>query len=664
MRLKQLKLSGFKSFANPTTFDFKHNITAIVGPNGCGKSNVIDAIRWVLGESSAKQLRGGAMSDVIFAGTQEKSAKSLASVALVFEHTQADDPFNQARGRGGIHHPLNLYHELSVRRQMNRDGKSDYFINGTKVRRRDVVDVFLGTGLGARSYAVIEQGMIGRIIDANALQPREFIEEASGVSRYQHRREETQKQLDHASDNLNRLHDMTSELTAQQKRLEKQAKTAQQANLYQQQIDEINKQLLINETLQVWQQRQTLLDQQQGLNQKIEENQILVNQLTEQGKQLQQKIYEQQLAKQEQQNLYQRHWQQQHEAKTLYHQQQHLLAQQQAKIDELTKTEQALTAQLAEVISEQHAHAERLQTLPNEMATLQKIIAEQQQRQQQSQQQRQIIVNEISELHKEKQEYDKQLAIVENLLKTTQQQADRIAQRQQQHQKNQTIFEQKRKQHDAKYAKHADFDERNIVMLTEKIHRLENAIIHRQEQIADQTDVLDSLQRQHRQAEQQEEQWQTEQKTLQKLVEEHEQFLQKIAETQGKVDKQNFVNVDFQLLLTQLTLSEQGKLFSKQLDKCLAILAQWLILTPTQPQDSENLLDNFSFDIGAMFGKQAVFFEPFFVKQLAQFQNNLEINSENNTQHNAQNTLETQDWVRLNALFSSPNLPIFPMFGC
>ena len=177
MRLKQLKLAGFKSFANPTTFHFPKTITAIVGPNGCGKSNVIDAIRWVLGESSAKQLRGGAMSDVIFAGTQDKSAKSLASVELVFEHTRGED------GKSGIHHALNLYQELSVRRQINKEGKSDYFINGTKVRRRDVVDIFLGTGLGARSYAVIEQGMIGRIIDANALQLREFIEEASGVSR-------------------------------------------------------------------------------------------------------------------------------------------------------------------------------------------------------------------------------------------------------------------------------------------------------------------------------------------------------------------------------------------------------------------------------------------------------------------------------------------------
>ncbi|GAA0309049.1 chromosome segregation protein SMC [Psychrobacter aestuarii] len=218
MRLKSLKLAGFKSFANVTTFNFPKGITAIVGPNGCGKSNVIDAIRWVLGETSAKQLRGGAMSDVIFAGTESRVAKSVASVELTFEHTQDEHT--------GIRHELNLYHELSVRRQVNKEGRSDYFINGTRCRRRDVVDIFLGTGLGARSYAVIEQGMIGRIVDSSPLQLREFIEEAAGVSRYQVRREETYKKLEQTRDNLARLHDIQSELTQQQKRLGKQAESA------------------------------------------------------------------------------------------------------------------------------------------------------------------------------------------------------------------------------------------------------------------------------------------------------------------------------------------------------------------------------------------------------------------------------------------------------
>lgn len=242
MRLKSLKLAGFKSFANPTTFTFRHGITAIVGPNGCGKSNVIDAIRWVLGETSAKQLRGGAMSDVIFAGTQDKTAKSVASVELTFEHTQDEQT--------GIRHEFNLYHELSVRRQVNKDGRSDYFINGTRCRRRDVVDVFLGTGLGARSYAVIEQGMIGRIVDSSPMQLREFIEEAAGVSRYQARREETQKKLEKTQENLARLHDMQSELVSQQKRLSKQAASAQRYEELTASVADIKQQLAIQQLYQ------------------------------------------------------------------------------------------------------------------------------------------------------------------------------------------------------------------------------------------------------------------------------------------------------------------------------------------------------------------------------------------------------------------------------
>ncbi|MGP9691605.1 AAA family ATPase [Psychrobacter sp. AOP30-A2-5] len=239
MRLKSLKLAGFKSFANPTTFTFRHGITAIVGPNGCGKSNVIDAIRWVLGETSAKQLRGGAMSDVIFAGTQDKSAKSVASVELTFEHTQDE--------QNGIRHEFNLYQELSVRRQVNKEGRSDYFINGTRCRRRDVVDVFLGTGLGARSYAVIEQGMIGRIVESSPMQLREFIEEAAGVSRYQARREETQKKLEKTKDNLARLHDMQSELVSQQKRLSKQAASAERYEELALTLADIKQQLAIQQ---------------------------------------------------------------------------------------------------------------------------------------------------------------------------------------------------------------------------------------------------------------------------------------------------------------------------------------------------------------------------------------------------------------------------------
>lgn len=182
---KSLKLAGFTSFANPTTFTFRHGITAIVGPNGCSKSNVIDAIRWVLGETSAKQLRGGAMSDVIFAGTQDKAAKSVASVELTFEHTQDEQT--------GIRHEFNLYHELSVRQGKFR-GRSDYFINGTRCRRRDVVDVFLGTNR-IRSYAVIEQGMIGRIVESGHYSCVSLSKRLLAFLVIK-RREETQKKLE------------------------------------------------------------------------------------------------------------------------------------------------------------------------------------------------------------------------------------------------------------------------------------------------------------------------------------------------------------------------------------------------------------------------------------------------------------------------------------
>jgi chromosome segregation protein len=186
------------------------------------------------------------MSDVIFAGTQDKTAKSVASVELTFEHTQDEQT--------GIRHEFNLYQELSVRRQVNKDGRSDYFINGTRCRRRDVVDVFLGTGLGARSYAVIEQGMIGRIVESSPVQLREFIEEAAGVSRYQARREETQKKLEKTKDNLARLHDMQSELLRQQKTLSKQAASAQRYEELALTLADIEQQLAIQ---QLYQAKQT-----------------------------------------------------------------------------------------------------------------------------------------------------------------------------------------------------------------------------------------------------------------------------------------------------------------------------------------------------------------------------------------------------------------------
>jgi chromosome segregation protein len=215
MRLRSLRLAGFKSFVHPTTLTFKQDLTAVVGPNGCGKSNVIDAIRWVMGESSARQLRGEAMSDVIFAGTVNKKPIGQASVELHFENT-----FGKLGGA------YNAYNELSIRRQVSRDGRSDYYLNGTRCRRRDITDIFLGTGLGPRSYAVIEQGMINRLVEAKPDDLRVFLEEAAGVSRYQARRKETQQHLEDTRLNLSRLQDLADELARQQRALERQSQAA------------------------------------------------------------------------------------------------------------------------------------------------------------------------------------------------------------------------------------------------------------------------------------------------------------------------------------------------------------------------------------------------------------------------------------------------------
>ncbi|MBO1255606.1 chromosome segregation protein SMC [Alteromonas sp. 5E99-2] len=217
MRLKRIKLAGFKSFVEPTIIPFPNSMTAVVGPNGCGKSNVIDAVRWVLGESSAKNLRGDAMTDVIFNGSTNRKPLGQCSVELIFENAGERLTGEYAK-----------YTELSVKRLVTRDGQSNYFLNSTKCRRRDVTDLFLGTGLGPRSYAIIEQGMISRLIESKPQELRVFIEEAAGVSKYKERRKETETRIRHTLENLERLSDVRSELGLQLNKLEQQAQTAKQ----------------------------------------------------------------------------------------------------------------------------------------------------------------------------------------------------------------------------------------------------------------------------------------------------------------------------------------------------------------------------------------------------------------------------------------------------
>jgi chromosome segregation protein len=224
VRLTQIKLSGFKSFAEPTTFQLPGQLVGVVGPNGCGKSNIMDAVRWVLGESKASELRGESMQDVIFNGSGNRKPASRASVELVFDNTLA-----RAGGQ------WNQFSEIAVKRVLTRDGSSSYYINNQPVRRRDVQDVFLGTGLGPRAYAIIGQGTISRIIESRPEELRLFLEEAAGVSKYKERRRETENRLKDTRENLTRVEDILRELNANLDKLEKQAEVAAQYRTLQDQ---------------------------------------------------------------------------------------------------------------------------------------------------------------------------------------------------------------------------------------------------------------------------------------------------------------------------------------------------------------------------------------------------------------------------------------------
>ncbi|MCG2580627.1 MAG: chromosome segregation protein SMC [Marinobacter sp.] len=223
MRLKSIKLSGFKSFVDPTTVPFPTNMTAVVGPNGCGKSNIIDAVRWVMGESSAKYLRGESMTDVIFNGSSARKPVGQASIELVFDNSDGSAPGEFVK-----------FNEISVRRRVSREGQSEYFLNGSKCRRRDITDLFLGTGLGPRSYAIIEQGMISRLIEAKPEELRVYIEEAAGISKYKERRRETENRIRRTQENLERLTDLRDELGRQLQHLERQAAAAEKYKAYKQ----------------------------------------------------------------------------------------------------------------------------------------------------------------------------------------------------------------------------------------------------------------------------------------------------------------------------------------------------------------------------------------------------------------------------------------------
>ena len=233
MRLSKIKLSGFKTFVEPTTLSLPSTIVGIVGPNGCGKSNVIDAVRWVLGESSAKYLRGESMSDVIFNGSSTRKPVSTATIELLFDNTD--------KKVGGEY---SKYNEISTKRVITRDGQSRYFLNGTKCRRKDITTLFLGTGLGPRSYAIVQQDTISRLIEAKPDDMRTFLEEAAGVSKYKQKRKETESRIKNTKENLNRLNDIREEIEKQLRRLKAQSNAAKRYKKYKSREKEIHAEVL------------------------------------------------------------------------------------------------------------------------------------------------------------------------------------------------------------------------------------------------------------------------------------------------------------------------------------------------------------------------------------------------------------------------------------
>ncbi|WP_233078163.1 chromosome segregation protein SMC [Rheinheimera soli] len=425
MRLKQIKLAGFKSFVDPTQVAFPAQMTAVVGPNGCGKSNVIDAVRWVLGESSAKNLRGDAMTDVIFNGSTQRKPVSQASVELMFENTQ-----------GRLQGTLADRSEISIKRLVTRDGQSNYFLNGTKCRRRDITDIFLGTGLGPRSYAIIEQGMISRLIESKPADLRIFIEEAAGISKYKERRRETENRIKHTRENLDRLSDVREELGKNLDKLKRQAAAAARFKELKAQERKLKAELacvkwlhfhgLLQKTELDIQHKLTEIEQFQAAQ---SGDQLLVLQLKEQQQdlrteqqQVQQQYYQvgNQITRLEQQQLHQRQRRQSltdelrslqltlQEADSYMAQQQEQLAElefqlENAAPDSELKQEQfeTLTEQ-AEQAQEQLASAQhQLQQWQQQFFALQQQQQQNKLKTEHSQQQQQQLLNRISQLQQE-----------------------------------------------------------------------------------------------------------------------------------------------------------------------------------------------------------------------------------------------------------------------
>ncbi|MDR7122907.1 AAA family ATPase [Rheinheimera soli] len=425
MRLKQIKLAGFKSFVDPTQVAFPAQMTAVVGPNGCGKSNVIDAVRWVLGESSAKNLRGDAMTDVIFNGSTQRKPVSQASVELMFENTQ-----------GRLQGTLADRSEISIKRLVTRDGQSNYFLNGTKCRRRDITDIFLGTGLGPRSYAIIEQGMISRLIESKPADLRIFIEEAAGISKYKERRRETENRIKHTRENLDRLSDVREELGKNLDKLKRQAAAAARFKELKAQERKLKAELacvkwlhfhgLLQKTELDIQHKLTEIEQFQAAQ---SGDQLLVLQLKEQQQdlrteqqQVQQQYYQvgNQITRLEQQQLHERQRRQSltdelrslqltlQEADSYMAQQREQLAELEFQLDHAAPDSELKQEQFESLTEQAEQAQEQLASAQNALQQWQQQFFALQQQQQQnklktehSQQQQQQLLNRISQLQQE-----------------------------------------------------------------------------------------------------------------------------------------------------------------------------------------------------------------------------------------------------------------------
>lgn len=541
MRLSSLKLSGFKSFADSTTFNFKANRTAVVGPNGCGKSNVIDAIRWVMGESSARQLRGGTMQDVIFTGTAQRKPVGMASVELRFDNTY-----------GKLGGAYNAYTELAVRRQVNREGKSEYFLNGTRCRRRDITDIFLGTGLGPRSYAVIEQGMISRLVDAKPDEMRVFIEEAAGVSRYQARRKETLQHLEQAEQNLSRLHDIDSELEKQLKTLKKQVEGALKYKELEQSIRQLKIELLSYQIIQQQQQQHTLQNELSSLSDVFKDVRVELHKLENE-------FIEQQTAFQslmDKSKPLQLEWQTAEKAlaelttqvvqkKNQFEQNQQRLEQLEHQQIEDSEKIQLLDIQLEQIYEELEQHTHAVVSLEQKIQSIQKQWSDTKKLHQQKLQQYQHEQQQLSQYQKQQQHQKVQLEQLDKNLQRLQQQKLTLKEQMQQiNQQNDVV---------------------NVGQLEDEKQQLDNLLAQQntqveqaQVQLHEQQQYVQTLLESLRSVESEQKILVAEQKNLQQLVQQAKQ-----GQTQHNLPT----------LLDNLTLTAESKPYAHVLEK---LLSHWL----------------------------------------------------------------------------------------